>query len=71
MKSRDYTLKITSNMHPVTLIDLCNVLDPITFVSKTQASKHTYTVKTKQPIPLQVFKQKTPFNYNGWRVVSA
>lgn len=72
MKLRTSSDKATSNMHPIKLTHLESPYSsPVTFVSKSQASKHTYSVNPNRAVPEKVFKRVLPFTHNGWFVEQA
>lgn len=61
--------KGTSNMHPikVTLLESSPLISK-TFLSKSQASKFTYSINPMRAVPEKVFKRTLPFSHNGWLV---
>lgn len=61
--------KGTSNMHPIKVTHL-ESSPPIsgTFVSKSQASKFTYSINPMRAVPEKLFKRTPPFTHNGWLV---
>jgi hypothetical protein len=72
MKLRTPSDKVASNMHPIKLTHLeSSSSSPVTFVSKSQASKHTYSVSPNRGVPEKVFKRVLPFTHNGWHVEQA
>jgi hypothetical protein len=44
---------------------------PVTFVSKSQASKYTYSINSNRAVPEKLFKRTLPFSHNGWLVEQA
>lgn len=72
MKLRTPSSKVATNMHPIKLTHLESPdSSSVTFVSKSQASKHTYSVNPNRAVPEKVFKRILPFTHNGWLVEQA
>jgi hypothetical protein len=72
IKLRTPSGKSAVNMHAIKLTHMESTTStPITFASKSQASKYTYSVNPNRAVPEKLFKRILPFSHNGWLVEQA